>query len=140
MKKASVEPSEAGFSLVEVLVAVALLGSAVLALVGGIGSVVSSSDRHRRAATADTVARSYTEALKLVVSERPAVTWCSTSPYDVSTKYTVPDGYVVTQTPGTCPATGAAQVQQVVVLATDTSPKPRGVAQIVARVRQVKSL
>lgn len=130
------DDSEAGVSLVEILVAVVLLGSAVLALVGGLGSVVSSSDRHRRTATADTVARSYTEALKLTVSTRPATTWCSSTAYDVSANFTVPTGYTVSQVPGGCPAAGAAQIQTVVVQATDTLSDPRGVARIVATVRQ----
>lgn len=136
MSRLSPEASEAGVSLVEVLVAVVLLGSAVLALVGGLGSVVSSSDRHRRTATADTVARSYTEALKLTVSTRPAATWCSPSAYNVSANYTVPAGYTVSQVPGACPAAGAAQIQTVVIEAADALSNPRGVARIVATVRQ----
>ncbi len=136
MTESGADTSEAGASLVEILVAVVLLGSAVLALVGGLGSVISSSDRHRRTATADTVARSYTEALKLTVSTRPAGTWCSSSAYDVSANYTVPSGYTVTQVPGTCPASGSPQAQSVVIEATDTLSNPRGVARIVTTVRQ----
>src|SRR5205085_7474269 len=84
---------EGGTTLVEILVAVVVLGTAVLSLVLGVGSLATRSDGHRRMATADTVARSYAEALKLTMSQRwNQPSWCSASPYDVSTNYTVPSG------------------------------------------------
>jgi type II secretory pathway pseudopilin PulG len=128
--------SQAGISLIEILVAVSLLGSVVLALVGGLGSLVSSSDRHRRLATADTFARSYAEALKLTVRQRTG-SWCSSSPYDVSANYVLPSGsgYAVSQEPKACPPAGQPQIQQVVVHVADQLPTHRGVAQVTVTVR-----
>ena len=56
--------SEVGMTLVEILVAVAILGIAVAGIVSGIGASSLTSDRHRKQATADTVVKSYAEAIK----------------------------------------------------------------------------
>jgi Tfp pilus assembly protein PilV len=56
--------SETGATLVEVLVAVMVLGVAFLAVLGGLGTSIASSDLHRRQAVAETVVRRYAEAVK----------------------------------------------------------------------------
>jgi type II secretory pathway pseudopilin PulG len=101
------------------LVAVVILSIAITALVGGLLTGVLSSEQHRRAATADTVVRSYAESLQVAVSQRPQSTWCSSTPYTVV--YTKPSGYNVSQTPGPCPAgPPAPQFQAVTITAFPT--------------------
>src|SRR5687767_7063174 len=60
----SVEKTEEGTSLVEVLLAVAILGIAFAALLGGMSTSAIASGIHRKQATAETVLRSAAEAVK----------------------------------------------------------------------------
>ena len=97
---------ESGFSLIEVLIATVIMGSAIIALVFGMGTLIDSSSQNRQSTTAAIVARDYAEALQVAVAQ-PNV-WCSTS-YTVS--YTAPSGYSVTPTVGACPANNATTPQ-----------------------------
>ena len=56
--------SEAGTTLVEVLITVMILGVAFVALLGGFGTSIVSSDVHRRQAVAETLVRRYAESVK----------------------------------------------------------------------------
>jgi prepilin-type N-terminal cleavage/methylation domain-containing protein len=58
-----IEDSEAGLTLVEVLLAVAILGIGVVAVVGGMMTSIKSSDMERRAADGQTALRAYAEAV-----------------------------------------------------------------------------
>lgn len=97
---------ESGFSLIEVLIATTIMGTAIIALVFGMGTLVDSSSQNRQATTAAIVARDYAEALQVAVAQPNA--WCSTS-YAVS--YTPPSGYTVTPTVAACPANTATTPQ-----------------------------
>lgn len=55
-------------TLVEVLVALTILGIAVISIVGSLGNASKASDQHRKQATADTVIKSFAEAIKQKVS------------------------------------------------------------------------
>jgi Tfp pilus assembly protein PilV len=55
---------ESGETLAEILVTIAIVGVAVVALVGALAVGVSASSGHRQRASADTVARSVAEAVK----------------------------------------------------------------------------
>jgi len=55
---------EAGESLAELLVAIAIIGLAVTVLVTGLATSLSASSGHRQHASADTIARSVAETLK----------------------------------------------------------------------------
>ena len=55
---------EDGVSLVEVLVALAILGIAVTSIVAGLTTASIASDVHRKQVNADTVVRSYAEVVK----------------------------------------------------------------------------
>ena len=57
--------SEAGESLVEIVVAVAILGLGVVALLGGLGTAVSTSGLHRRQADVSAVLTAASERVKL---------------------------------------------------------------------------
>lgn len=56
--------ADAGVTLVELLVTVAILGIAFVALVGGMSTSIVGSDVHRKQATAESLVRSYAEAVK----------------------------------------------------------------------------
>lgn len=55
---------DAGFTLIEILVAVALLGIAVTAIVSGMMTSILTTDVHRKQATGESVMRGYAEAAK----------------------------------------------------------------------------
>jgi prepilin-type N-terminal cleavage/methylation domain-containing protein len=104
---------DAGFSLIELLIATAIMGSAVITLVTGMATVLNSSSQNRQATTAAIVARDYAEALEVAVAQPGA--WCSSS-YTVS--YSPPSGYTVTPTAGTCPNNATPQFQTVGIVVT----------------------
>jgi type II secretory pathway pseudopilin PulG len=52
-----------GESLLELVISVAILGLAVVAIVGGLGTGILVSDVHRKQATAGTAARNYAESV-----------------------------------------------------------------------------
>ncbi|HTK15428.1 MAG TPA: prepilin-type N-terminal cleavage/methylation domain-containing protein [Acidimicrobiia bacterium] len=106
---------DAGFSLIELLIATAIMGTAVITLVTGMATVLNSSSQNRQATTAAIVARDYAEALEVAVAQPGA--WCSSS-YTVS--YTPPSGYSVVPTAGACPADNATtpQFQTVAIVVT----------------------
>lgn len=80
-----------GMTLVEILVAVAILGVAVTAILTGMMTSLLTSDIHRKQATAETIMRGYAEAARQA----------ATSGYSsCATTYTIPfappAGYTVT--------------------------------------------
>jgi prepilin-type N-terminal cleavage/methylation domain-containing protein len=98
---------EAGSTLIEILIAIAILGIGVVALVGGLLTSVNSSATHRTSATADTIIRSSAEALELAISQTPPGTpWCAAT-YTVPTSTTLPPNYAVTASGTSCPAFSA---------------------------------
>jgi type II secretory pathway pseudopilin PulG len=54
---------DAGATLVELIVAIAILSIAIVAIVGGLGTSVIVSDMHRKQATAGTAVRDFGEAV-----------------------------------------------------------------------------
>jgi type II secretory pathway pseudopilin PulG len=55
---------EAGETLAEIIVTIAIVGLAVTALVGALATGIAASSGHRQHASADTIARSVAEAIK----------------------------------------------------------------------------
>jgi type II secretory pathway pseudopilin PulG len=116
--------ADAGSTLVEVLIATVLMGSAIIVLVTGMSTLFSSSIQNRQATTAGLVARDYAEALVVAVAAVPATDpWCSTTPYAVA--YTAPAGYSVTTTAAGCPANDTTTPQFQPLVITATSPTGR---------------
>jgi Tfp pilus assembly protein PilV len=113
---------EHGSTLVEVLIASVIMGSAVIVLVTGLGTLFASSIQNRESTTAGVIARSYAEALVVAVNEAGA--WCSPT-YTVD--YTPPggwNGYSVAAAPDPCPPTTPANTPQFqTVTITATTPK-----------------
>jgi hypothetical protein len=99
------------------LIATAIMGTAVITLVTGMATVLNSSSQNRQATTAAIVARDYAEALDVAVAQPGA--WCSSS-YTVS--YTPPSGYSVAPTAGACPANNATTPQFQTVALVVTGP------------------
>lgn len=115
---------QGGFTLVEMLLAVAILGVGVLTLVGGMMTSIHVSDLERRQADGQAALRAYAEAVA-----NDTYTDCTAS-YPAA-GFTAPAGFTVTQTvaywqpasasfSGTCPAPDAGlQRITLTVLATD---------------------
>lgn len=57
-------PSESGESLVELMITIAILGVAMVAVLGGIWTSMRVADYHRKTATADVVLRNFAEVLQ----------------------------------------------------------------------------
>jgi type II secretory pathway pseudopilin PulG len=106
---------ERGSTLVELLVATAIMGIAVVTILAGASATFTTSDANRQSTTAGIVTRDYAEALDVAVSQTGV--WCASS-YAVSSYYTPPTGYTASATFGSCPSAGAAQFQTAVITAT----------------------
>lgn len=131
----SARVDEAGFTLVELLVTIAIMALAFVVILGAIGVFFRSSSVHRAAANLDGAARTYVERLE-------GATYDTTCPMDYS-GVAVPAGYTAQvdaqnwtgTTPAAfapCPAadTGA---QQLTVTLTDTASGQRDQFVIVKR-------
>jgi Tfp pilus assembly protein PilV len=59
-----VYPGQQGETLLELLVSVAIMGTAFVAILAGIGTTLIATDSHRQEATAETVLRSYAERIQ----------------------------------------------------------------------------
>lgn len=82
---------DAGETLLEVLIALVILGGAIAALVGGLSTAILSSGRHREQATANNLLRSYAEALKQTARDGYN---CTGTAYTVSSdRYVTPAGW-----------------------------------------------
>jgi type II secretory pathway pseudopilin PulG len=84
------ERSDDGISLIEVLVAIALLGIAVVTIISGILTSIVTSDTHRNKATAETVLRGYAEAMRDYAQANYSS--CATS-YPATLVFTPPTGF-----------------------------------------------
>jgi prepilin-type N-terminal cleavage/methylation domain-containing protein len=88
------EREDAGFTLVEILVALVILSVCVIGLVGVLTSLMLSTQHHRGLGATDTVARDFGEAVKKQAIHTTAFVKCpqasdvnATFPYD-ATKFT----------------------------------------------------
>ena len=105
----------AGSTLIEVLAALVLMGTSVIVLVTGMGTIATSTSQNRQSTTASVVARDYAEALVLAVAQTGA--WCSPS-YTVG--YTPPAGYTVGAALGACPTDSATPQFQTATISVGT--------------------
>jgi len=90
--------NQAGETLIELLMAMSILGTAVVALVGGIGTSIVMSDIHRKQATAGAVVRTYAEAIQsgVTTSTKPYVDCANVSAYASPAGFTQVGGYTAT--------------------------------------------
>jgi prepilin-type N-terminal cleavage/methylation domain-containing protein len=77
--------ADRGESLLELLVALAIMGVAVVAVMGGLGASVTMSDVHRKQATAGAYVRAYAETLESSMAGGGYVGCASTTTYPVPT-------------------------------------------------------
>jgi len=95
---------ERGESLLELLIAVAIMGIAVVAIMAGLTTSILMSDIHRKQTAAAAGVRTYGEALENYIAGSGYTTCAGAStgtsgPYAASTVgYSVPSGYSVTAT------------------------------------------
>lgn len=82
---------ERGETLLELLIAVVIMGVAVVAVVGALVSSVQLSDVHRKQATASAAVRDYGEAITNAVAGGGYVACAGAASY--GSGYTAPSGY-----------------------------------------------
>jgi type II secretory pathway pseudopilin PulG len=80
---------QGGETLLELLLTVAILGTAFIGVLAGIGTTLTASDTQRQAATAETVLRSYAERMKDPV-DVPYVACATTATYATPVGFTLP--------------------------------------------------
>lgn len=124
-------PNDQGETLIELIMAVAIMGIAVVAIVGGIATSILMSDIHRKQATAGAYVRSYAEAVGAYAAV-PGNFNASTSPSALQSAvgFAAPAGFTATVTPpvrcwtgttfGTCIASNTVQQVRLNVASTDS--------------------
>lgn len=88
-----VRRDDRGETLIELLVAVAIMGVALVAVMAGLGTSVLVSDIHRKQATAGAVLRNYAEAINSAVTNGGYVACASSAAYASPSGFAVPTGY-----------------------------------------------
>ena len=84
--------SQAGDSLIEIIIAIVVIGLVVSAVVAAISTAENGSASHRELVTGDTVMRNYAETVKSAVRTSCTAsggTWTATYPPPLPTGYTV---------------------------------------------------
>jgi type II secretory pathway pseudopilin PulG len=86
---------ERGETLLELLIAVVILGVVVVAVVGGFATGTITSDVHRKQATAGAYAKDYAEAIETAVTTAtvPYTSCANTSTYASPAGFAAPSGY-----------------------------------------------
>jgi prepilin-type N-terminal cleavage/methylation domain-containing protein len=113
--------AEAGMTLVEILVALTILGLAIAGITSGLGTASLASATHRRTVNADTILRDYAEAIKQSVRAGNYKECAVSGDYNADKlvpAFNEPAGYRVSQTQSTYQQLGGALN---VVLVLDTS-------------------
>jgi type II secretory pathway pseudopilin PulG len=85
---------EAGETLIEVIVTMIIVGTAISALVFGIATSVMATSRHRDQATANSLLRGYAEAIKENAKVSPGTyNACPGTPATLTASYWQPSGW-----------------------------------------------
>jgi type II secretory pathway pseudopilin PulG len=82
-----------GETLLELLIAVAIMGIALVAVIGGIGTSILMSDIHHKQAAAGAAVRDYAEAVQNKVALGGYVACASAATYGSPAGFSVPAGY-----------------------------------------------
>jgi prepilin-type N-terminal cleavage/methylation domain-containing protein len=133
-----------GETLIELLVALAILGIALVAVVGALAASITMSDIHRKQSTAGAEVRNYAEQVESYVAGTGYAACAAPATYAAATVgYTAPAGYSATPTgvrywsgstwSASCPASDTGLQQLTLsVRSTDT----RAVEQVVVVLRK----
>ncbi|GAB2822024.1 prepilin-type N-terminal cleavage/methylation domain-containing protein [Lentzea nigeriaca] len=84
---------DGGETLIELVVAVSIMGVALVAVMAGLGTSVLVSDVHRKQATAGSVLHNYVEAINAAVTGGGYVNCAPSSAYASPAGFTPPSGY-----------------------------------------------
>lgn len=87
------QSTEAGSTLVEMLVTIVVISTAVVGIMSALMFGARGSGEHRRQVTADTVLKTYAESIAQTVAGSGYVTCASTSTYQSPTSFTPVSGY-----------------------------------------------
>lgn len=87
---------DSGVTLVETLVAVAILGLAGVAVMAGLMLAVKASDIHRKETTGGAYAKSYAETIQNYVETHQTAFTCSPDYSAATVNFAVPPGYTAT--------------------------------------------
>jgi Tfp pilus assembly protein PilV len=82
-----------GESLIELLVAVLIMGTAVVAVVGGLGTAIMITDIHRKQATASAYLRALATTVDSAVVGAPGYKTCPSLTWYVANPYSPAPGY-----------------------------------------------
>jgi Tfp pilus assembly protein PilE len=83
-----------GETLIELLMTVMILGTAVIAVIGALAVAIRVSDQHRKEATAGAAVRDFAEVLEREVAKTPTgYQACATTTYYKAMYTTAPAGY-----------------------------------------------
>jgi prepilin-type N-terminal cleavage/methylation domain-containing protein len=90
--------SDAGATLIEVLVALSILSIASVAILAGVEMSIKTSDLHRKQGTGGAYVRNYAEAVQTYVADDNYVPCAGAGAYSsAAVDFVVPDGYTATQ-------------------------------------------
>jgi type II secretory pathway pseudopilin PulG len=91
--------NEQGESLLELLIAVAIMGIAVVSVIAGLATSIIASDLHRKQSTAGATVRDFGEAIENYVVNTAYTSCATTSTYSPATiGYSPPSGYIASIT------------------------------------------
>jgi type II secretory pathway pseudopilin PulG len=137
---------ERGETLVELLLAIVILGLAGLAVLGGMGTSIIVSDVHRKETVSGAAVRAYAEQLQTKVAGSAYVNCATPSSYANGTiGYTPPAGYVASATRVTYwsvagktfqSACGTDSGVQAVTLQVSDTPPSRGTVSLTVVIRK----
>jgi len=84
-----------GDTLLELVIAVAIMGVALVAVLGAVGTAIVMSDIHRKQATAGAAARGYAEAVGTMVAGGGLATCAGLGAYATPAGFTAPPGFAL---------------------------------------------
>jgi type II secretory pathway pseudopilin PulG len=93
LRRRRVAHGDRGDTLLELVIAVAIMGVAMVAVLGAVVTAVVMSDTHRKQATAGAYARDYAEAIQTTVAGGGYVACAGPSAYATPAGFSVPTGY-----------------------------------------------
>ena len=116
------DTADSGASLVELLVAMTLMGIAFIAILAGLGTMLRAQQQQQTIVTVDSHLRSYSEGLLAApyINCASGYTLAAPSGFSVNVAVRYWNGDLPATFTATCPAAGDASLQQLTVVMTRT--------------------